>query len=77
MTGDDLAQPGVVVGMRVRHQRGQERLPDSVGSSAHLLRGRDRQQPVDRDHARYGFDEVRVDERTLVLGGKSMNRRLG
>jgi hypothetical protein len=35
--GDDLAESRIVVGMRMRHERGQERLPKPLDPGAYLL----------------------------------------
>jgi hypothetical protein len=65
--GDDLAEPGVVVGVRVRHKRSEERLSKGVEPRAHLLGGRDLQEPVNSDDPRRGLDQVGIDECALVL----------
>ena len=39
VAGDDLAERGVVVGVRVRQEGGQERLPEALDTGAHLLGG--------------------------------------
>ena len=41
VAGDDLVEPGVVVGMGVRQNRCQERLPEAVDTRPHLLGGGD------------------------------------
>ena len=75
IVGDDLPQPGVVVGMRLRDQHSAQRLADAFEAGAHLPGRRDLEQPVDGDHAGLCLDEVRVDEGSLGLGRKAMDRR--
>jgi hypothetical protein len=74
---DNFSEPRIVVGMRVRHERGLERLPQAVESRTHLLRPGDGQESVDGDHPRFGLDEVRIYERALGLRWEPMNLRLG
>jgi hypothetical protein len=62
-----------VVGVRVGHDHGQERLAEPVEGRAHLLGGGDLQQPVNSDYAGRDFDQVGVDECAFRLDGEAMD----
>jgi hypothetical protein len=54
-----------------------ERLPESVETRPHLPGCRDLEQPVDGDHARGGFHEVRIDEGAVVRRREAVDDLVG
>jgi hypothetical protein len=54
--GDDLDESRVVVGVGLRHERGQERLPKAAETGTHFPGGGHLQQPVNCYHAGRSLD---------------------
>jgi hypothetical protein len=75
VAGHELRETRVVVGMRVGEKHRLQRLAEPLEPAAHRGAVRDRQERVDGDDAGRRLDEVRVDERALLVGGEPVNDR--
>jgi hypothetical protein len=72
---DQLGQATVVVGVRLGEEHGEQRLAQCCHAPAQHPAVGDRQQAVDRDHARRGLDEVCVHQRSGRGGRDAVDQR--
>ena len=75
LAGEQFGDRVVVVGVRVRDEHAQQRLPERLEPSPEGTTVRQQQRRIDRDHPVGAFDQVGVDEQPGLAGAVGVHDR--